>query len=93
MFRPLLTLEKVNYKLTWLVMVLSLFALMLVSYPKGTLINFPAAWQYYTSGIMTWEECAWINTLDHCVQLVGYNTENDDSSYWIVRNRYFLVFQ
>jgi len=44
------------------------------------------SWQDYTSGVMTWEECAYINMLDHCVQLVGYNTMNNGSAYWIVRN-------
>jgi len=34
---------------------------------------------------MTWEDCAWINLLDHCVQLVGYNNTGD-YPYWIVRN-------
>jgi len=43
------------------------------------------SWQDYTSGIMTWEECAWVNILDHCVQLVGYNSSGS-SPYWIVRN-------
>jgi len=43
-------------------------------------------WQDYSSGIMTWEECAYVNLLDHCVQLVGYNTQSDGSQYWIVRN-------
>jgi len=43
-------------------------------------------WQDYTSGVMTWEECAWINQLDHCVQLVGYNSEQSDNPYWVVRN-------
>eukprot|EP00029_Vermamoeba_vermiformis_P002622 TRINITY_DN129_c0_g1_i1.p1 TRINITY_DN129_c0_g1~~TRINITY_DN129_c0_g1_i1.p1 ORF type:complete len:338 (-),score=78.92 TRINITY_DN129_c0_g1_i1:43-1056(-) len=44
-----------------------------------------ANWQDYTNGVMTWEECAWINLLDHCVQLVGYNT-TAPTPYWIVRN-------
>jgi len=43
-------------------------------------------WQDYSSGVMTWEECAWINLLDHCVQLVGYQTNTTNGNYWIVRN-------
>jgi len=43
-------------------------------------------WQDYTSGVLTWEECAYINELDHCVQLVGYNAEDSSNPYWIVRN-------
>jgi len=44
-----------------------------------------ANWQNYQSGVMTWEECAWINILDHCVELVGYN-QDASVPYWIVRN-------
>jgi len=44
-----------------------------------------ANWQYYTGGIMTWEECAYINKLDHCVQLVGYDV-SQGTNYWMVRN-------
>jgi len=43
-------------------------------------------WQDYESGVLTWEECAWFNELDHCVQLVGYNAEDSSNPYWIVRN-------
>jgi len=43
-------------------------------------------WQDYQSGVMTWEECAWVNVLDHCVQLVGYQTQGNLGDYWIVRN-------
>eukprot|EP01120_Amphizonella_sp_Union-15-10_P009130 TRINITY_DN33_c0_g1_i1.p1 TRINITY_DN33_c0_g1~~TRINITY_DN33_c0_g1_i1.p1 ORF type:complete len:336 (-),score=76.32 TRINITY_DN33_c0_g1_i1:51-1058(-) len=43
-------------------------------------------WQDYQSGVMTWTECAWVNVLDHCVQLVGYNSTSSSSPYWIVRN-------
>jgi len=42
-------------------------------------------WQNYVNGVMDWEECAWINELDHCVQLVGYDT-TASTPYWIVRN-------
>jgi cathepsin F len=44
-----------------------------------------ANWQDYSSGVMDWEECAWINFLDHCVQLVGYDM-TAPTPYWIVRN-------
>eukprot|EP00026_Physarum_polycephalum_P012858 Phypoly_transcript_13199.p1 GENE.Phypoly_transcript_13199~~Phypoly_transcript_13199.p1 ORF type:complete len:354 (+),score=71.25 Phypoly_transcript_13199:64-1062(+) len=44
-----------------------------------------AAWQDYQSGVMTHLECAFINLLDHCVQLVGYNA-TAPTPYWIVRN-------
>jgi len=42
-------------------------------------------WQYYTGGVLTAWECAWVNILDHCVQLVGYNQDNS-TPYWSVRN-------
>jgi len=42
-------------------------------------------WQNYQSGVMTASQCAWINMLDHCVQLVGYN-QTASTPYWIVRN-------
>jgi len=44
-----------------------------------------AAWQDYQSGVLTHLECAFINVLDHCVQLVGYNS-TASTPYWIVRN-------
>jgi len=44
-----------------------------------------ANWQYYQSGVMTAWQCAWINLLDHCVDLVGYNAAQKPN-YWIVRN-------
>jgi len=42
-------------------------------------------WQDYTGGVLTAWECAWINSLDHCVQATGFNTQGS-SPYWIVRN-------
>jgi len=44
-----------------------------------------ANWQYYTSGVMTAWECAWVNELDHCVQAVGYDM-TASTPYWLVRN-------
>jgi len=44
-----------------------------------------ASWQNYQSGVLTHLQCAFINFLDHCVQLVGYNA-GASSPYWIVRN-------
>jgi len=44
-------------------------------------------WQDYKTGVMTNMECCPLLkcTLDHCVQLVGYNT-SATTPYWIVRN-------
>jgi len=45
-----------------------------------------ANWQDYTSGVMSAWDCAWLVQLDHCVQLVGYATNDGSTPYWIVRN-------
>jgi len=42
-------------------------------------------WQYYTSGIMTAAQCAKRVSLDHCVQIIGYD-HSHSPPYWIVRN-------
>lgn len=42
-------------------------------------------WQDYAGGVMGAWQCAWINRLDHCVQLVGYNMDAS-TPYWLVRN-------
>jgi len=57
----------------------------LVAYGPLSVCVDAAAWQDYQSGVMSWEECAFINVLDHCVQLTGYNTEAS-TNYWWVRN-------
>jgi len=40
-------------------------------------------WQFYTGGVIK-NNCA--DDLDHCVQLVGWNTNSASVPYWIVRN-------
>jgi len=40
-------------------------------------------WQYYTGGVVT-SDCG--TDLDHCVQVVGWNTYTDGTPYWTVRN-------
>lgn len=42
-------------------------------------------WQLYSKGIMTGPQCARRVTLDHCVQIVGYD-HSHNPPYWIVRN-------
>jgi len=44
-----------------------------------------SSWSDYQGGVMTAWECAWIDILDHCVQVVGWNL-NAATPYWIVRN-------
>ena len=45
------------------------------------------AWQFYKSGVMNGAACGTHDhgSLDHCVQLVGYN-KTAETPYWIVRN-------
>ena len=45
-------------------------------------------WVYYKSGIMSGSHCGSSDhgSLDHCVQLVGYNRSDKSAPYWIVRN-------
>jgi len=44
-----------------------------------------ANWQHYVSGVMSANTCCTTCRLDHCVQLVGYDTSSAPA-YWIVRN-------
>jgi len=45
------------------------------------------SWQLYSSGILKSNCPKAYSDLDHCVQVVGYNTDGGaSSSYWIVRN-------
>jgi len=41
-----------------------------------------SGWQYYTGGILT--SCG--DTMDHCVQLIGYKNYGENGAFWIVRN-------
>jgi C1A family cysteine protease len=41
-----------------------------------------SSWSAYSSGVLT--SCG--NSVDHCVQLVGYANYNQAGAYWIVRN-------
>jgi len=44
-------------------------------------------WQFYDSGVMAHDSCdGKFADLDHCVQLVGYNSDPNDGKYWMVRN-------
>ena len=50
-----------------------------------------SAWQDYQGGVMSSADCyneGSHNWLDHCVQLVGYDTTSSTlADYYIVRNR------
>jgi len=57
----------------------------LVSWSPLSVCVDASKWQDYQSGVMTRIECGVVNILDHCVQLVGYETQAP-KPYWIVRN-------
>jgi len=41
------------------------------------------SWQFYEGGVLT--NCT-SNTIDHCLQLTGYNNYGKSGSYWSLRN-------
>jgi len=55
--------------------------------PVGICVN-AEKWQNYDSGVMSKKSCGAhkYNSLDHCVQVVGYNSIDSDDGYWIVKN-------
>jgi len=56
--------------------------------PVGICVN-AERWQNYQGGVMSKRSCGshHFNRLDHCVQLVGFNSISEKSKgYWIVRN-------
>jgi len=57
----------------------------LVQYGPISVCVDASKWSAYTGGVLTHFQCAFINILDHCVQLVGYNN-TASSPFWIVRN-------
>jgi len=44
-----------------------------------------ANWQDYSSGVMSAWDCCWFCQLDHCVQLIGYDS-TASTPYYLVRN-------
>lgn len=56
------------------------------SYGAPSICVDASSWGDYTGGVMTSDSCSKkYGKLDHCVQLVGYNT-SASTPYWIVRN-------
>jgi cathepsin F len=54
--------------------------------PASICVNAGNNWQVYTGGIIK-KNCAGAYTdLDHCVHLVGFNTNKAGVKYWIVKN-------
>merc|ERR1719352_1848852 len=60
--------------------------------PVSICVN-AGAWNDYTGGVLTDAGCGGhgFDDLDHCVQLVGYNT-TAEKPYWIVRNSWDTGF-
>jgi len=52
--------------------------------PASICVNANDAWQFYLGGVMSSSCSHAYSDLDHCVQLVGYDTASP--SYWLVRN-------
>jgi len=57
----------------------------LISYGPLSICVDAEYWQDYSSGVMTSYDCCWWCQLDHCVQLVGYDT-TASTPYYYVRN-------
>jgi len=53
--------------------------------PASICVNANDAWQFYSSGILTSTCQHAYSSLDHCVQLVGYD-KSVSTPYWLVRN-------
>jgi len=60
--------------------------------PVSVCLN-AGSWNDYTGGVLTAEGCGSMaaEAVDHCVQLVGYNTTSS-TPYWIVRNSWAESF-
>jgi len=56
--------------------------------PASICVNANDAWMSYESGTLQSRCSGAANYLDHCVQLIGYNTVSSTNSYWIVRNQW-----
>jgi len=54
--------------------------------PMSVCVN-AASWSDYTGGVVQGSSCSGdAGGIDHCVQLVGFNTDDQGNKYWIVRN-------
>jgi len=63
----------------------------LIGYAPLSICVDATAWQDYSSGVLKGSECCAFCWLDHCVQLVGYDTtgvtpESKGLPYWMIRN-------
>ena len=53
--------------------------------PVAALVTAKTAWQHYSGGVMTPEDCGSLHSLDHAVLIVGYNVSTLPG-YWLVKN-------
>jgi cathepsin F len=54
--------------------------------PASICVDATNGWDTYTGGILSSLCPKSYSALNHCVQLVGYNTDSTGTKYWIVRN-------
>jgi C1A family cysteine protease len=56
--------------------------------PASICLN-ASTWQYYSGGVISGSNCgADLDTMNHCIQLVGYATNTNKNNYWIGRNQW-----
>lgn len=61
----------------------------LVTYGPLSVCVDASTWQNYQGGIIT-SNCG--DSLDHCAQLVGYDTSSTGVDYWLVRNSWGIIW-
>lgn len=55
--------------------------------PASVCVSAQVLWQDYVGGVLDSPNCLnGMNSIDHCVQLVGYDADASPTPYWIVRN-------
>jgi C1A family cysteine protease len=54
--------------------------------PVSICVDATDGWQSYVSGVLTSSCPSGYFSQNHCVQLVGFNTDSTGNKYWIVRN-------
>ncbi|KAM1007942.1 hypothetical protein COP2_004575 [Malus domestica] len=52
--------------------------------PVSTAINTSPAFQHYSGGVFTGDDCG--TELNHAVTIIGYGTNADDTPYWLIKN-------
>nr|XP_028966165.1 zingipain-2-like [Malus domestica] len=52
--------------------------------PVSVAINMSPAFQHYSGGVFTGDDCG--TSLDHAVTVIGYGTTDDGTPYWLIKN-------